>query len=319
MWKTVLRRVLIMIPQLFILSIFVFVLAKFMPGDPFSGMISPQTPSSRLEELREKAGLNDPLPTQYARWLKNAAHGDFGKSYTMKMPVNRVIGERAQNTFWLALLSMILMYAIALPLGIIAGRRSGTKIDQGINLYNFLTLSIPGFVMYLVSLLIFGYRLKWFPTGGTVSISAGTGLSYIGSRLYHMLLPALSYALIATTGTVQYLRNEIIDAKTQDYVRTARAKGVPTKKVYSHHIFRNSLLPIAAFFGFQITGLLGGSVMIETVFAYPGMGSLFIESISSRDYSVITTLVLLYGLLTLMGSLLSDIIMTIVDPRIRID
>lgn len=134
-----------------------------------------------------------------------------------------------------------------------------------------------------------------------------------------MLLPALSYALIATTGTVQYLRNEIIDAKTQDYVRTARAKGVPTKKVYSHHIFRNSLLPIAAFFGFQITGLLGGSVMIETVFAYPGMGSLFIESINSRDYSVITTLVLLYGLLTLMGSLLSDIIMSIVDPRIRID
>ena len=319
MWKTVLRRVLIMIPQLFILSIFVFVLAKFMPGDPFSGMINPQTPPARLEELREKAGLNDPLPTQYVRWLKNAAHGDFGKSYTMKMPVNRVIGERAQNTFWLALLSMVLMYAIALPLGIIAGRRSGTKIDQGINLYNFLTLSIPGFVMYLVSLLIFGYRLKWFPTGGTVSISAGTGLSYIGSRLYHMLLPALSYALIATTGTVQYLRNEIIDAKTQDYVRTARAKGVPTKKVYSHHIFRNSLLPIAAFFGFQITGLLGGSVMIETVFAYPGMGSLFIESISSRDYSVITTLVLLYGLLTLMGSLLSDIIMTIVDPRIRID
>lgn len=319
MWKTVLRRTLIMIPQLFILSIFVFVLAKFMPGDPFSGMISPQTPPARLEELREKAGLNDPLPTQYVRWLKNAAHGDFGKSYTMKMPVNRVIGARAQNTFWLALLSMILMYAIALPLGIIAGRKSGTKVDQAINLYNFLTLSIPGFVMYLVSLLIFGYRLKWFPTGGTVSISAGTGLSYIGSRLYHMLLPALSYALIATTGTVQYLRNEIIDAKTQDYVRTARAKGVPTKKVYSHHIFRNSLLPIAAFFGFQITGLLGGSVMIETVFAYPGMGSLFIESITSRDYSVITTLVLLYGLLTLMGSLLSDIIMTIVDPRIRID
>lgn len=319
MWKTVLRRTLIMIPQLFILSIFVFVLAKFMPGDPFSGMISPQTPHARLEELREKAGLNDPIPTQYVRWLKNAAHGDFGKSYTMKMPVNRVIGERAQNTFWLALLSMVLMYAIALPLGIIAGRKSGTKVDQAINLYNFLTLSIPGFVMYLVSLLIFGYRLKWFPTGGTVSISAGTGLSYIGSRLYHMLLPALSYALIATTGTVQYLRNEIIDAKTQDYVRTARAKGVPTKKVYSHHIFRNSLLPIAAFFGFQITGLLGGSVMIETVFAYPGMGSLFIESITSRDYSVITTLVLLYGLLTLMGSLLSDIIMTIVDPRIRID
>ncbi|MDO5018137.1 MAG: ABC transporter permease [Lagierella massiliensis] len=319
MWKTVLRRVLIMIPQLLILSIFVFVLAKFMPGDPFTGMIDPNTPKERLEELREKAGLNDPIPVQYTRWLKNAMKGDFGKSYTMKMPVNRVIGERAKNTFWLALLSMLIMYAISLPLGILAGRYNGSRLDQAINLYNFLTLSIPGFVMYLVTLLIFGYRLKWFPTGGTVSIGASGGLSYIASRIYHMLLPALSYGLIATTGTVQYLRNEIIDAKTQDYVRTARAKGVPTKKVYTHHIFRNSLLPIAAFFGFQITGLLGGSVMIETVFAYPGMGSLFIDSISSRDYSVITTLVLLYGLLTLLGSLLSDIIMTIVDPRIRID
>lgn len=318
MWKTILRRVLLMIPQLFILSIFVFALAKFMPGDPFSGMINPNTPPQRIEELREKAGLNDPVPQQYVRWLKNASHGDFGKSYTMKMPVAKVIGERAKNTFWLSLLSLVLMYAIAIPLGIKAGRSEGSKADQAINLYNFLTLSIPGFVMYLVTLLIFGYRLKWFPTGGSVAVGVH-GVSYVLSRLYHMLLPALSYALIATTGTVQYLRNEIIDAKTQDYVRTARAKGVPTKKVYTHHIFRNSLLPIAAFLGFQITGLLGGSVMIETVFAYPGMGKLFIESITSRDYSVITTLVLLYGLLTLMGSLLSDIIMTIVDPRIRID
>ena len=134
-----------------------------------------------------------------------------------------------------------------------------------------------------------------------------------------MILPALSYAFITTAGTIQYLRNEIIDAKTQDYVRTARAKGVPTKKVYTHHIFRNSLLPIAAFLGFQITGLLGGSIMIETVFGYPGMGKLFIESMLSNDYSVVTTLVLLYGLLTLTGSLLSDIIMMIIDPRVRID
>ncbi len=319
MWKTVLRRVLLMIPQLLILSIFVFILANFMPGDPFSGLIDPNTPASRLEELREKAGLNDPLPTQYVRWLKNASKGDFGQSYTMKLPVSRVIAGRAQNTFWLALLSLVLMYGLAIPMGILAGRYNGSLLDQGINLYNFLTLSIPGFVMYLVTLLIFGYRLKWFPTGGSVSIAAGEGFDKILSRLYHMLLPALSFALIATTGTVQYLRNEIIDAQNQDYVRTARAKGVPTNKVYTHHIFRNSLLPIAAFLGFQITGLLGGSIMIETVFAYPGMGKLFIDSISSRDYSVITTLVLIYGLMTLLGSLMSDIIMTIVDPRIRID
>ena len=134
-----------------------------------------------------------------------------------------------------------------------------------------------------------------------------------------MILPALCYAMIATTGTVQYLRNEIIDAKSSDYVRTARSKGVPIKKVYTHHIFRNSLLPIAAFFGFQLTNLISGSVFMETIFSYPGMGKLFIDSVLSRDYSVLTALIMIFGFMTLLGSLLSDIIMSIVDPRIRIE
>ena len=133
---------------------------------------------------------------------------------------------------------------------------------------------------------------------------------------YYQLLRT---ALLGTTSVIQYLRSEIIDAKSMDYVRTARSKGIPVSKVYSRHIFRNSLLPIAAFLGFTITGLLGGSIFIETIFGYPGMGQLFIQSISSRDYSVITALVMLYGFLTLLGSLLSDIIMSIVDPRIRIE
>ena len=139
------------------------------------------------------------------------------------------------------------------------------------------------------------------------------------SRIYHMLLPAITAAVLRTTSIVQYLRNEVIDAKTQDYVKTARSKGVPLDKVYSHHIFRNSLLPIAAFFGFTVTGLLAGSIFIETIFMYQGMGLLFIESIMSRDYSIINALTLLYGTLALFGSLLSDIIMIIVDPRIRIE
>ena len=139
------------------------------------------------------------------------------------------------------------------------------------------------------------------------------------NKLYHILLPAFTYAVLGTTTVIQYLRSEIIDAKVQDYVRTARSKGIPMKKVYSRHIFRNSLLPIAAFLGFTITGLLGGSIFIETIFGYQGMGQLFILAITSNDYSVITALVMLYGFLALLGSLLSDIIMSIVDPRIRIE
>ncbi|QGM30963.1 ABC transporter permease subunit [Bacillus sp. N3536] len=320
MWKTIVRRVLIMIPQLIALSFLIFIMAKFMPGDPFTGMISPETDPNRLDELRELAGLNDPWYEQYARWMVNAVQGDFGKSYTYKVQVSALIGERAMNTFWLSLLSVVLLYLLAIPLGVLAGRFQDTFLDKTIVLYSFITYAIPTFVLSLLFLFFFGYKLHWFPTIGSVDIKYDAGtFGYLWSKIYHMMLPALTYAILATTTVIQFLRSEIIDSKSMDYVRTARSKGIPIRKVYSRHIFRNSLLPIAAFLGFTITGLLGGSIFIETIFGYPGMGQLFISSILSRDYSVITALVMLYGFLTLLGSLLSDIIMSIVDPRIRIE
>lgn len=320
MWKTIVRRVLIMIPQLFILSLLIFILAKQMPGDPFTGLITPETDPNVIEELRVKAGFYDPWYVQYYNWIANAAQGDFGQSYTFKKPVADIIGDRGMNTLLLSLLSVILVYVLAIPLGVIAGRYQETLADKGIVLYSFISYAIPTFVLSLIFVYIFGYRLMWFPTSGTVDIGLDQGTwEYYWNKFYHLILPAGTYALLGTTGIIQYLRTEIIDAKTMDYVKTARSKGIPMKKVYSRHIFRNSLLPIAAFLGFTITGLLGGSIFIETVFAYPGMGKLFIDSILSRDYSVITALVMLYGFLALLGSLLSDIILSIVDPRIRID
>ncbi|MEO4054240.1 oligopeptide ABC transporter permease [Solibacillus sp. CAU 1738] len=320
MWKTILRRMVVMIPQLFVLSLLIFVLAKFMPGDPFTGKITPETDPARVEELREKAGLNDPWYEQYVRWIGNVAQGELGNSYTYKVKVTTLIGERALNTFWLSLLTVILLYGIAIPLGVFAGRYENSWFDRGVVLYSFVSYAIPTFVLALFLLYTFGFKLHWFPTTGSVDVRFDPGtFSYFMSKIYHMLLPAITAALLGTVGIIQYLRTEIIDAQTMDYVRTARSKGVPTRKVYSKHIFRNSLLPIAAFIGFTITGLLGGSVFIETIFGYPGMGSLFISSIASRDYSVITTLVMLFGFLALLGSLLSDIIMSIVDPRIRIE
>ena len=320
MWKTIVRRFLIMIPQLFVLSLIIFILAQFMPGDPFTGAITPDTDPARIEELREENGLNDPWYQQYARWVGNALQGDFGLSYTFKRDVGDLIGERALNTFWLSLVSVIMLYAIAIPLGVLAGRYHNTWLDKSIILYSFISYAIPTFILALLFLFLFGYTLDWFPTNGTVDIKHDPGtFGYFMSKLYHILLPAFTYAVLGTTTVIQYLRSEIIDAKVQDYVRTARSKGIPMKKVYSRHIFRNSLLPIAAFLGFTITGLLGGSIFIETIFGYQGMGQLFISSITSRDYSVITALVMLYGFLALLGSLLSDIIMSIVDPRIRIE
>lgn len=320
MWKTILRRVLLMIPQLFILSLLVFIIAKMMPGDALTGLIGPNVDLKVIEELRIEAGYYDPWYVQYIRWVKNALQGDLGISYKYKLPVLTVIGPRAWNSFVLSFLSLIIMYAIALPIGIFAGKNQNSKFDKGVILFNFITYAIPSFVFYLFAILIFGYKLKWFPTIGSVATDVAKGsFDYYMSKFHHMILPALCIAILGTTSTIQYLRNEVIDAKTSDYVKTARSKGVPMRKVYTHHIFRNSLLPIAAFFGFQISGLMGGAIIAETIFNYQGMGKFFMESIVTRDYSVATTLILLYGLLFLLGSLLSDITMTIVDPRIRIE
>ena len=319
MWKTILRRVLLMLPQIFILSVLAFLIAKMMPGDPFTGLITPETDPNTIEALRVKSGFYDPLPVQYWNWISKAFRGDFGQSYTYKYEVTKLIGQRIGNTVWLSLLTMILTYLIALPLGMIAGRFQNSWADKAIVVYTFITYSIPVFVFALVLLWLFGYTLGWFPTRGSVDSDVVSGtLAYYLNKFHHMILPAFTMAILSTTGTIQYLRTGVIDAKSQDYVRTARAKGVPENVVFNRHIFRNSILPIAAFLGYEFTGLIGGSVFIENIFSYPGMGNLFVTSILGRDYSVILALLLLFGTATLLGTLLSDIIMSIVDPRVRV-
>ena len=319
MWKTILRRVLLMLPQIFILSVLAFLIAKMMPGDPFTGLITPETDPNTIEALRVKSGFYDPLPVQYWNWISKAFRGDFGQSYTYKYEVTKLIGERIGNTVWLSLLTLILTYLIALPLGMIAGRFQNSWADKAIVVYTFITYSIPVFVFALVLLWLFGYTLGWFPTRGSVDSDVVSGtLGYYVNKFHHMILPAFTMAILSTTGTIQYLRTGVIDAKSQDYVRTARAKGVPENVVFNRHIFRNSILPIAAFLGYEFTGLIGGSVFIENIFSYPGMGNLFVSSITGRDYSVILALLLLFGTATLLGTLLSDIIMSIVDPRVRV-
>lgn len=317
MWKTVLRRLLLMIPQVIILSILIFLIAQAMPGDPFTGLINPNQDPAVIERMREAAGLNDPWYTQYFRWIGNALKGDFGQSFIFKLPVSTLLAGRISNTLWLSLLTVILTYVIAIPLGMWAGRYQNSLLDKVVVVYNFFSFAVPLFIFALIALFIFGYRLAWFPTGGSVAPGV-SGMAEFWSRLYHLLLPAITSALLGTAVTIQYLRSEVIDSKSLDFVRTARSKGVPTNKVFSRHVFRNASLPIASQMGYEITSLIAGSVVIEKIFAYPGVGKLFIDSIVQRDYAVITSLTLILGLATLIGTLLSDIIMSIVDPRIRI-
>ncbi|KQL51062.1 peptide ABC transporter permease [Heyndrickxia shackletonii] len=322
MLKFILRRVLIMIPQLFILSILIFALAKAMPGDALTGQLAsnPKMDAQTLHELKDKLGLLDPPYVQYGRWIKGLLHGDLGMSVMHQVPVTELIAGRIWNTILLSAAILILSYLIAIPLGIVGGRWTDSWADKAIVGYNYLTYATPLFIFGLLVLFVFGFVLGWFPTSGSVDIRVENGtFAYWMSKLNHIILPAFSGAIISTGVTIQYLRNEIIDTKIKDFVKTARAKGVNESKVYSRHILRNSLLPIAAFLGYEITGLIGGSVFLESIYGYPGIGQLFIASISQRDFSVVTALVMISGLATLIGTLLSDIILSAVDPRIRID
>ncbi len=322
MWKFILRRMVIMIPQLFLLSVLVFMLAKAMPGDALTGQLAnnPKMDAQTLAEIREKLGLNDPLTVQYTRWLNQLLHGDLGLSYVHQQPVTDLLAGRIGNTILLSVCILVLTYLIAIPLGVVSGRWTDSWADKWVVGYSYVSFATPLFLFALMLLFVFGFTLGWFPTGGSVDIQVETGtVDYYVDKIHHLVLPSLSGALIGTVGIIQYLRSEIIETKMKDFVKTARAKGVPESRIYSRHILRNSFLPIAAFLGYEITGLIGGSIFLESIFSYPGIGQMFLQSIMQRDYSVVTALVMISGLATLLGTLLSDIILSAVDPRIRME
>ncbi|NHN32191.1 oligopeptide ABC transporter permease [Paenibacillus agricola] len=322
MWTIILRRIAIMIPQLVLLSVLIFVLAKAMPGDALTGQLAdnPKMDMQTLAELKAKLGLNDPLYVQYTRWVSNLLQGDLGLSYTHQQPVTELLAQRIGNTVLLSVCIVVLTYLIAVPLGILSGRWNDSWADKLIVGYSYVSFATPLFIFAVLMLFLFGFTLGWFPTGGSVDIQLEAGtFDYYLNRLHHLLLPALSGALIGTVGVIQYLRSEIIETKMKDFVKTARAKGVPESRIYSRHILRSSFIPIAAFLGYEITGLIGGSIFLESIFSYPGIGQLFLQSITQRDYSVVTALVMISGVATLIGTLLSDLILSLVDPRIRIE
>ena len=318
MWKVFVRRVLMLVPQLFALSVLIFIIGYMMPGDAFTGMISPQYSPQRVAQLREIHGLDDPWYVQYARWMRGAARGDFGRSLTYRLPVTELAAQRALNTVHLQLLTLALMYAIALPLGIIAGKHNGRLPEKIISTYGYLMLATPTVVFGMLVLYVFGFRLGWVPVRGSVDLGVTSGVDYFVSRLRHMIAPALTGALLWTTHIVQYLRNEIVEFKNSDFVTTARSKGVPMNSIYTRHILRNALLPIAASLGLMIFAMLTGSVFIESVFSYPGLGGLFLDSIMQRDYSVINFLLMLFGVMLVLGAFVSDVLISVADPRIRI-
>ncbi|MCL1935910.1 MAG: ABC transporter permease [Defluviitaleaceae bacterium] len=322
MTKTIIRRLLIMIPQLIVISLFIFFLAENMPGDALTGLISPDIHPSEIEAMREALGFNRPWPERYLEWIFGVLQGDFGWSFQHVQPVINIVGERLANTVWLGIVALFFQYSIAIPLGVLAGKNLGKPIDRIIVVYSFLSLAMPTILMGIIMLFwLSPVGWGWFPLGGSVNaivLSSGDPVAIFFNRLHHLILPALSIALASTAGIIFYLRSNIVERRNSDYVTLARSKGVPERVIFGKHIFRNSLIPIASDIGIAIVGVLTGSILIERIFNFPGIGQLFLTSITQRDFAVANFLIMFLSMLSVIGVLISDIVLTLVDPRIRI-
>ncbi|QTD43072.1 ABC transporter permease [Sporosarcina sp. Te-1] len=321
MFQYIIRRILVFIPMLLALSIIVFGLAKAAPGDPFTGKIlDPKIDPIVFEQQRAALGLDKSIPEQYLHWVSSVAKGNFGKSITYNgRSVESLIKERVKNTVYLGLFSLGITLIVAIPIGIYSARHPYSLLDYGATTFGFFGLAVPNFFFGLVAIYLLSINLGWFPAQGTVSGNNLSGFAEFTDRIHHMVLPGLTLGLAGTATYMRYMRSEVMDVLGSDYIRTAKAKGMSDRNVLYKHTLRNAMIPIITLMGFEFGALLGGAIITEQVFNFPGLGTLFIGSVINRDYPVIMAIALLLGVAILVGNLLADIFYSIVDPRIRYD
>jgi peptide/nickel transport system permease protein len=322
----IIRRLMWMIPLLFGVSLICFALLKQAPGDPVVAIIAAgrdsgqQLTTEDREALREVYGLNRPIYVQYVDWLREAVRGNFGNSTRMRQPVFEVIMTRLPNTMKLAGVSLVITLAIALPLGIISAVKQYSPTDYSLTFFSFVGISIPQFWLALMLLYAFGIWLGWLPVRGIQSAVVEPGLwNGIWDTVSHYILPVTSITLVGLAGYMRYQRAAMLEVIRQDYIRTARAKGLPERTVILKHAWRNALIPIITLLGYIFVIMVEGSVVVENIFSWPGMGQLAVQSLNQRDYPVMMGIVLLSSVLILFGTLLSDILYALVDPRVRYD
>lgn len=313
------KRILKMIPTLLIISIIIFGIINMAPGDFVDGKANPNMSAEKVQELKEIYGLDKPLPIRYINWAKNAVRGNFGDSLRYKQPVSEVINEHIWNSFLLAMTSFILCLIIAIPIGIISATKQYSSFDKTFTLLSFVGISLPSFFVALVSIKIFSLNLGIFPIGGmTTAGSKATGISSFMDIVKHMFLPVVTLTIIQFGSLVRYVRTSMLEVIKQDYIRTARAKGLKEKVVIYKHALRNGLIPIITFVGMTIPTLFAGAIITETIFVWPGIGRIGYEAILNRDYTLLMGFNMFMALMTLLGNLLSDILYAVVDPRIKL-
>ncbi len=285
------------------------------PGNPVDMLVSPKLPAAAIEAKKIELGLNESMFVQYWSWLKNLIlHGDLGYSMITYEPVNQMILERIGPTLILMGSALLIGLLIAMPVGILSATRQYTKLDYFFVTGSFLGISIPNFFFGLILIYFFSIQLNMLPSGGMRELGGQVGLSTL---LIHMILPVCVLAANVAGRNIRYVRSSMLEILEQDYLRTARAKGVKEWFVVNRHAMRNALIPIVTLIGFEIPILFGGAVVIEQVFSWPGMGQLTISSIMSRDYSTIMGLNLVAAVVVIIANVLTDLAYAVVDPRIR--
>lgn len=316
------RRLMLACLTLLLVTILVFGLMRAMPGSPLTLNLEDTSRELRkedIEQLKEQYGLNKPWYVAYVHWLGDLATGDLGDSFLTHKDVTVVIGERIGPTLLLSLTSMLLTYVLSMPMGLYSSVRHGKYDERTLSTILYMLYSLPSFVTALLLQSYLSYRLGWFPLKGMYDSLLFPQLSIpekIMHVAWHCMLPVFCYTYASWAYYSRFIRANMAEALQQDYVRTARAKGVGPLRVVMHHAFRNTMIPMATLIGLSFPALLSGSVILERIFTWPGMGQLFFESILNQDYNVIMGLTLVFSIMTLLGTLLADIMYAIVDPRI---
>lgn len=327
MQRYLIRRILQMIPLLFFLSILIFLIMFLMPGDPIDMMVmgNPNLKAEDIARLKKVWGFDDPFPVRYYKWLRQAVlHGDLGFSYHWKVPVIQIVGERLPNTLVLMTASLLLSLLIAVPLGIFSARRQYSFADYLLTVFAFIGQAMPTFWFGLMMILVFSIFLKnssggpLLPPGGMMDIGS-TASIFSWGRLKYLIMPAFVLGLHNITSWMRFIRSTMLEVINQDYIRTARAKGLKERVVIYKHAFRNAMIPMITLLAMSIPSLVGGATLTETVFAWNGIGRMTYDSVMNKDYSVAMASLMFSAIMVVIGNLLADIMYAVVDPRVRYD
>lgn len=327
MLKYIFKRILTTIPVFLIITMVIFGVTKSMPGDEVTSYLGPGTKATEeiKQAAREKLGLDKSIPEQYVRWMGRLVQGDLGTSFSHKKPVSEVIGTFIWNSFLLNVVSMIIGLGLAIPIGIRQAVKKGSAEDNFWTVFSLLGISVPTFFFGLLLIFLVGNNVSWIPISGMYDAKyanfgyPGGTMQMIGDVAAHMILPVIVLTFSEFATFSRYVRNSMVEVINQDYVRTARAKGLKEKKVIYKHAFKNAQIPLVTLLGMYIPSLFSGATILESVFVWPGIGKVLIDGINKRDFSLVNACLVFSAILMIAGNLLSDICYSLVDPRVKVE